>query len=478
MATITSAQSGDFSDTATWVGGVVPTVGDIAVAATGHVIAIDVDVTVDQVDQAGTGKFTLGNGRTLTANVLARAGTFTSGGTVEVTATSGSTAYIIGNVTAVATTAASVAGVVMTGTGNLDITGNVESSASNTTSLANRNAAVYANTSCDIEINGNVTAGQGNWKMGLLLESLYSGTVTILGDVKSQALSTSQTGGTGIYVTTNAAIINITGNISGGVVSNRPAIECVSANITINVTGNITGGTGGIFSSGIIVTGATVTVVGDLLSGTPSGPAIQQVAGTLTVTGDITTSNAIAVLSTGSISIDVAGTLTPSSSGPAIQALVNTSCIVDGAINVDAGNRWPLQVLIWSLRNSDTTVDIPTVNDGIVTYVNEASTTGMPIEADVRDGTVYGALNGLTGTLAVPPSGAVSIGVPVDDTVGVAQLDTNELATSLADSLVDILVGITENNNTITVPFNRGTETFTRAAVIDGSRTVQLIPNE
>jgi hypothetical protein len=123
MATITSTQSGDFSDTATWAGGVVPTVGDIAVAATGHVVAIDVDVTVDKVTQAGTGKFTLGNGRTLTAEVEANAGTFTSGGTVEVTATSGNTAYIIGNVTGVSSTAVNVCGVNVTGAGTLDLTG-------------------------------------------------------------------------------------------------------------------------------------------------------------------------------------------------------------------------------------------------------------------------------------------------------------------------------------------------------------------
>jgi hypothetical protein len=100
-------------------------------------------VTVDKVSQAGTGKFTLGNGRTLTAEVEAVAGTFTSGGTVEVTATAGNTAYIVGNVTGVSSTAVNVCGVNVTGLGTLELTGNVTGSAGNASSAANGHAAVY-----------------------------------------------------------------------------------------------------------------------------------------------------------------------------------------------------------------------------------------------------------------------------------------------------------------------------------------------
>jgi hypothetical protein len=140
MATITSAASGNFSDTATWVGGVVPGAGDDAVAATGHVIVIDVDVTVDKVTQTGTGKFTLGDGRTLTANVEANAGTFTSGGTVDVICGAGESATINGNVTGVSSTAVNVAGVVVSGVGSLTLNGNVTGSAGNASSEANGHA--------------------------------------------------------------------------------------------------------------------------------------------------------------------------------------------------------------------------------------------------------------------------------------------------------------------------------------------------
>jgi hypothetical protein len=61
--------------------------------------------------------------------------------------------------------------------------------------------------------------------------------------------------------------------------------------------------------------------------------------------------------------------------------------------------------------------------------------TGHPATTNVRTGIVYGPTNNLTGTCAVPPAAAVSLGVPVDNTVGTASLDANALAAALNTSL-------------------------------------------
>ena len=71
MATITSASTGNFSSPATWVGGIVPGPLDIVRANTGHNVTIDVNTTVANIQAITTGRFIMGEGVTLTANVIA-----------------------------------------------------------------------------------------------------------------------------------------------------------------------------------------------------------------------------------------------------------------------------------------------------------------------------------------------------------------------------------------------------------------------
>ena len=62
MAIITSAATGNFSNPATWVGGVVPGPLDNARANTGHNVTIDVDTTVINIQAVSTGRFIMGEG--------------------------------------------------------------------------------------------------------------------------------------------------------------------------------------------------------------------------------------------------------------------------------------------------------------------------------------------------------------------------------------------------------------------------------
>jgi hypothetical protein len=76
MAIILAAATGLWTDPATWIGGVVPGVGDVAVA-NGKVITIDASVTVQEIRNDTTGGATAGggfpaaNGVTLNGNVYA-----------------------------------------------------------------------------------------------------------------------------------------------------------------------------------------------------------------------------------------------------------------------------------------------------------------------------------------------------------------------------------------------------------------------
>jgi hypothetical protein len=510
MATITSAQTGNFSDTATWVGGVVPTVGDIAVAANGHIIAIDVDVTVTQVDQAGTGKFTLGNGRTLTANVLARAGTFTSGGTVEVTATTGNTATIIGNVTGVSTTTANVAGVVVTGAGTLDLTGNISASAGSVTE-ANRNASVYTNVSCTINITGNIAVQGGNAKVGIFANTGGNPTITVTGNVHGSGTanfghgirlaSASATvtvtgnvtgtvldsgGGTfGISATGASNVITVTGNVLGGLAANTFGVSTTGASASVTVTGDVTGGTGttahGVSSSDA---SATVTVVGDVTGGVGStayGVNATGASATVTVVGNVTGgvgSTAHGIYAAGASSIvNVTGTLTAvSTTSCGVRSDATTGYVLFGGGNLidsPAG-----ATALFALRARIKTAGLSGYNlysttDGFITgsqvqRVSADIVTGMPAISDVRSATLYGFNNQLTGTMIVPPSSSVLTGVLVDNGTGSLTFDTKE---EIADAVLHLLAGISETNSIVTIPFYSGSKDYTRTTIVDGTRT-------
>ena len=75
MALITSAASGNFNATSTWTGGVIPGVGDEARASTGHTVTITSNATCDEISNAGTGKFVINGGVTLSATISIKSAT-------------------------------------------------------------------------------------------------------------------------------------------------------------------------------------------------------------------------------------------------------------------------------------------------------------------------------------------------------------------------------------------------------------------
>jgi hypothetical protein len=467
MATITSTQSGDFSDTATWTGGVVPTVGDTAVADTGHTVVIDVNTTVDKVTQAGTGKFTLDDGITLTAEVEANAGTFASGGTVEVICGAGETAYIVGNVTGVSSTAVNVCGVNVTGVGTLDLTGSVTGSAGNASSIANGHAAVYTNATCTILIDGAVTAGSNNNKFGVFADSSSNASLTIDGNVLAGSTS-----GYGVYATGTSPSITVVGNVSGAAAAAAIGVNATGASATVTVTGHVFGGTQpnchGISASGA---SATVTVTGDVTAGSGSpayGVFSAGASGTITITGEVTGgggtiaygvfstgasamititgdilggsgSNAFGAYATGASSlISVVGSATSAgSNGNAVRSAATSSGygvlfsgdMNDGQAGISACFTQFFRIVDTSpsgVTQYANTASFPT--GGTVSRVSPDNVTGMPAEADVRDGLTFGYNSELEGTLAVPPAASVAAGVPVDATVGTAAVRLQDIA--------------------------------------------------
>lgn len=473
MATITSATSGNFSAGATWVGGVVPAPADIAVAATTHVVTIDVNTTVTKVTQAGTGKFVLGNGRTLTAEVEANAGTFTSGGTVECTATTSAT--IQGNITGISTTTAATAAVVITGSGLLTVNGTVTPSPGGATS----GSGIYINTSCSLIVNGNllpaptansnkrsITTGSSTTNCAITVNGTVTGnngapsmvldgnslTVNINGAVSNPCVTLSA----------NSSTVNIVGSLGGSSGTGQTGINLGGTNSTMNITGNLNYA-GGVNGPGLsqFGTGSKLYVTGNVSpAGSASAISISSNDALTVVTGNLSTGGAqSAIQSTGTSAVlNITGNIIPSGSATAVSvtgasATVNVvgttygfstnvngitssstanGVIYQGNMVDSAGGAKAVYTRLFRLTATNNgytqytnTVGYP--NGTPVTRVSPNLVTGMPSAGDVRKSTVYGYNNELTGTMSVPSPSSVALNVPVDNTVGTAVLDAGSV---------------------------------------------------
>lgn len=194
-----------------------------------------------------------------------------------------------------------------------------------------------------------------------------------------------------VLVTGGALTFN--GDALGGSVANGHAIVVSGATAQMIVNGTLTGGSAASVYA-VNVTGATaqLTVNGEIVGG--SGLAAHGV-----------------YMTSGFARIDALLTFGSAGSAP-IQSAANpimfkrTGTLL--AMQAPSDDGWPAAT-------------------GAAIIV-ERYTTGNPLPADVRDGTLYGPGGTSEGTLAVPPAASVAAGVPVDDTVGTAALSLSDLA--------------------------------------------------
>lgn len=205
-------------------------------------------------------------------------------------------------------------------------------------------------------------------------------------------------GGTG-YLSTGVnnvgnGTVNVTGNVSGSSGQSSHGITTVGP---VNVTGNVTGGSG-LTAYGLNSTGTgNITIVGDIYPGTLFGNV-----GVLNTTGGLHLEGNQYGVATG---------------GQAGTVAISTRVL---SIYDTAARKTEYAEASGAMPGS------PTGYAGtIVTHYgagNASGSTGQAAEADVRNGTVYGASDELTGTAYIPGASSVAAGVPVDATVGTAVL--------------------------------------------------------
>ena len=276
-----------------------------------------------------------------------------------------------------------------------------------------------------------------------------SRTITANQIVATNGYGNNAAGGIGFIIKSSTSGITI--NIIANLTVNRPGFDFVGgywftgANSTYNVTGNInlvrTRESG---YSCIYCSQGTLNIVGNLSRGVDSNSYGEPIiflsnpAVALNITGTADNQNAtntqiVQVAFNSTATITIVGNVLGSNQAY-VPAIGNAPTFVAGNITSRNGV-FPVA----NLRlNTTFATSITTLSQNVgvnASLYTPGVATGHPATNNVRTGVVYGPTNNLTGTCAVPPSGSVALGVPVDNTVGTAYLNPTDLANYLTGSL-------------------------------------------
>jgi len=372
MAVRYAVATGNWSNTATWNGGTLPTSAD-DVYANGFTVTINGTFTVLSIRNtsnaspviAAGGQFIYANGGNLTCTAAQAIYVGSTTPTLEMTLASPNTATFNGSVLTMTATTSYIA-IRLSGSGTLNCNGNYSIDGTGARSI---------------------------------LSVTSTGTLNIVGDISSTYIGSLGSVNT-IFMST-VGVINITGNITASI---STALASAPINVsagTLNITGNTTANT----TSAVYLNGAvTYTQIGNV-NGSIVQPAIFNVtaAATISVTGIITAgTGSPAIYSSFALTSGYSSGTYVKVSGNVINS-TNNMAVVAPRVTIDTNtSSWLFQISTGGNR----------------TLYAAGVALGNPATNNVRLGTVYGASSELTGTLIVPSPSNVLQGVGTDATVG------------------------------------------------------------
>jgi hypothetical protein len=290
---------------------------------------------------------------------------------------------------------------------------------------------VDVNTTCDTVSH----AGTGTF--------ILSNGVTLTADLVSAG-----TGTTTVMVqltSTNSA--SVVGTVNGSTGAN-PGITTL-ANLgsgTLTITGNLIGSALASINRQCAQNRSTgkILVTGNLSGGSAAQPhsVLQNIsAGQILVTGNVESGLATSApcINAATGTYEVLGNLTASNSAPAFESInIGATNVLRGNFQSSAQGILPIYAQKVILGSAPSQNEFIFSVDGIsttATFYTADALPGVPAEADVRSGTVYGASNELTGTCAVPAAASVAFGVPVDATTGTSVLTPAAVWDTLTSTL-------------------------------------------
>jgi len=426
MANRWPISSGNWSNSAIWSGSIIPTASD-DVWANGFNVFIDQDITAR----------TLRN-HPVTSPVIAAGGSFITTGSRTITCTVpltggagnlGPTTVYGGFVTY--STTSSVLIVTGSDTVNIvsDIVGNLEV------------APFLVSYPVSIENNGiiNITGSiSGFVYSGVIVRTISGGTLNISGSVRGNFLR--NTGGApsqAMAVNTNKNI-NIVGDVTGEAASNGVGITISSpAVVNLDVKGNVFAK-----SSNAAITNtatSTITITGSVYAlSTANALSLTVNPCSVNISGSVfAAAGASAISSTSAGTSSIRGPISASAVFPGVQFTSTTHFLSATGPFLNVNNRNAVFAQNLQLISGSTTTwtfDTETYAEQRTLYTQNWPG-NFPAITNVRSGVVFGDTNQFTGTVAIPSTGSVLKGVPVDNTTGSASFNTQNAWSALTSSL-------------------------------------------
>lgn len=322
MATILAAANGNWSATGTWIGGIIPTTGDIVVA-NNRTVTINTNVACIEVRNDTTGGATAGGGYTLNNNVIFSGNIINNGanGTImSYTSTLGNSSTVVGNLIGLTNTSTNPV-FSAAGAGTLNFFGNISGVFANTggqifflSNIANLNivgscinnnagsskSISLGNNSSNLTfVGGNIIGGVGGVNASATAISIDApmSSINISGNIIGGSTSINfQAGCKAIAIASSTTNINIFGNIFGGPISPANLVQNNNVGLSIealcgsiNISGSVYGGGGSLTPAISNITATPVNVNGTVLGGAGNSAfGIQNTSnGIITINGDV-----------------------------------------------------------------------------------------------------------------------------------------------------------------------------------------------
>jgi len=268
---------------------------------------------------------------------------------------------------------------------------------------------------------GYILASAPNTTAGL---NSTAGNTVVIGNIVG-SLTTTAANNSGLIQ--SAGSLTVIGNVNGGILATTNyGINFSGTSLTI--TGSITGGSGTNAAAGINITGTPTINISGSVNGASAVGIQSATANTTNIEGNVIGSGAAGISYTGAATLTITGSLIAGTGGNAVSSTsTSATTIVRGNLintnGVMAFNGPRLQLASGSLTTWQFTSSTGT--DRTLYTLDQIG--DQPSPSNVRTGISY-ASGSLTGTMAIPPSDSVALGVPVDNTTGSAVLNPTYVA--------------------------------------------------